>query len=54
MNEPADPPAINSGTFVIDIISGDVSKNPIHYYPYYVTGAVGAIIGVLLLVKKRS
>jgi hypothetical protein len=54
MNEPTDPPAINSGTFVIDIISGDVSQNPIHYYPYYVTGAVGAIIGVLLLVKKRS
>jgi len=54
MNEPTDPPAINSGTFIIDIISGDVSQNPIHYYPYYVTGAVGAIIGVLLLVKKRS
>ncbi len=54
MDELTDPPAINSGTFSIDIISGDVSKNPIHYYPYYVTGAVGALIGVLLIVKKRS
>ncbi|HXG74535.1 MAG TPA: hypothetical protein VNK44_06940 [Candidatus Nitrosotenuis sp.] len=54
MTDEADPPAINSGTFSVEILSGDVSKNPIHYYPFYVTGAVGAIIGILLILKKRS
>jgi hypothetical protein len=54
MNEPTDPPAVNSGSFSMEILSGDVSKNPIHYYPFYVTGVVGAIIGVLLVLKKRS
>ncbi len=54
MVEPTDPPAINSGSFDVEILSGDVSKNPIHYYPFYVTGVVGAIIGVLLILKKRS
>jgi hypothetical protein len=54
MDESTDPPAMNSGKISIEVLSGDVSKNPIHYYPFYVTGVVGAIIGVLLLVKKRS
>lgn len=54
MVEPTDPPAINSGNFDVEILSGDVSKNPLHYYPFYVTGVVGAIIGVLLILKKRS
>ncbi|MFN3654554.1 MAG: hypothetical protein ACK4TO_04415 [Candidatus Nitrosotenuis sp.] len=54
MTDETDPPAINSGSFNIEILSGDVSKNPIHYYPFYVTGAVGAIIGILLILKKRS
>jgi hypothetical protein len=54
MNEPTDPPAINSGTFTMDIMSGDASKNPFHYYPFFVAGGVGALIGVLLLTKRRS
>jgi hypothetical protein len=54
MADEADPPAINSGSFNFEILSGDVSKNPLHYYPYYVTGVVGAIIGALLILKKRS
>jgi hypothetical protein len=54
MDEQTDPPAINSGSLSIEVLSGDVSKNPIHYYPFYVTGVVGAIIGVLLVLKKRS
>lgn len=51
--EPTDPPAINSGAFTMEVLSGDVSQNPIHYYPFVVTGVVGAIIGVLLILKKR-
>jgi hypothetical protein len=54
MDQLTDPPAINSGSFSFEVLSGDVSKNPIHYYPFYVTGVVGAIIGVLLILKKRS
>jgi len=53
MNEKTDPPAINSGTFTIDIMSGDVSENPFHYYPFFVSGAVGAFIIALLVIKKR-
>jgi len=54
MQEKTDPPAINSGSLHIEVMSGDVSKNPFHYYPFYVTGAVGAIIVILLVLKKRS
>ena len=54
MVESTDPPAINSGKFTFDILSGDVSKNPLHYYPFYVSGAVAALVGILLLIKKRS
>lgn len=53
MNDRADPPAINSGTYTIDIMSGDVSKNPFHYYPFFVSGAVGAIIIALIVIKRR-
>lgn len=54
MMESTDPPAINSGTFTLDILSGDVSKNPFHYFPFYVSGAAAALVGILLLIKKRS
>jgi hypothetical protein len=54
MNEITDPPAINSGTFTFDVLSGDASKNPLHYYPFFVAGGVGALIGFLLLTKRRS
>lgn len=54
MVESTDPPAINSGKFTFEILSGDVSKNPLHYYPFYVSGAAVALVGILLLIKKRS
>jgi hypothetical protein len=54
MNERGDPPAINSGTFTVEVISGDTSRNPFHHYPFYVSVAVGAIIVALLVFKKRS
>lgn len=54
MEESTDPPAINSGKFTFEILSGDVSKNPFHYFPFYVSGAAAALVGVLLLIKKRS
>ncbi len=54
MMESTDPPAINSGKFTFEILSGDVSKNPFHYFPFYVSGAAAALVGILLLIKKRS
>lgn len=54
MMESTDPPAINSGTFSFEVLSGDVSKNPFHYFPFYVSGAAAALVGILLLIKKRS
>lgn len=54
MDDVSDPPAINSGTYTVEVLSGDISKNPIHYYPFYVAGGVGAIIAALLLTKRRS
>lgn len=54
MNEATDPPAINSGSFKMDVLSGDASKNPLHYYPFFVAGGVGALIIALLIIKKRS
>lgn len=50
----SDPPAINSGTYSVEILSGDISQNPLHYYPFFVAGGVGALIGALLLTKRRS
>lgn len=54
MMESTDPPAINSGKFTFEVLSGDVSKNPFHYFPFYVSGAAAALVGILLLIKKRS
>ncbi|MBI5697838.1 MAG: hypothetical protein HZC29_05005 [Thaumarchaeota archaeon] len=54
MDDTTDPPAINSGTYTIEILSGDISKNPFHYYPFFVAGSVGALILALLVIKKRS
>ena len=50
----SDPPAINSGTYSLEILSGDISQNPLHYYPFFVAGGIGALIGALLLTKRRS
>ncbi|MDC8437533.1 MAG: hypothetical protein LV468_00855 [Candidatus Nitrosotenuis sp.] len=54
MEEATDPPAMNSGKLTIEVMSGDISKNPFHYYPFVVSGSVGAIILILLVIKKRS
>ena len=54
LDSASDPPAINSGTYSVEVLSGDISQNPLHYYPFYVVGGIGALIGVLLLTKKRS
>jgi hypothetical protein len=48
-----DPPAVNSGSMIAEFLSGDPAKNVFALYPFVVAVAIFAIIGVLLLTKKR-
>jgi len=54
MESSTDPPAINSGNLKFELLSGDPGKSPFHLFPFYVTAAVAAIVGILFLTKKRS
>jgi len=45
MESSTDPPAINSGDLVVEFLSGDPAQNIFHFYPFYVTAAVGIIAG---------
>lgn len=49
-----DPPAINSGVYAVEFLSGDPSKNIFNLYPFVLAAAVGILVGVLFLTKKRS
>jgi len=54
MESPTDPPAVNSGSMIVEFISGDPAKNPFALFPFYVAAGVGILVGVLYLTKKRS
>lgn len=54
MESSTDPPAINSGSMILEFISGDPAKNPIAFFPFYIAAGVGILVGVLYLTKKRS
>ena len=54
MESPNDPPAVNSGSMILEFISGDPAKNPIAFFPFYIAAGIGILIGVLYLTKKRS
>ena len=54
MEGSTDPPAVNSGSMVIEILSGDPSKNALALFPFYIAAGIGVIVGVLFLTKKRS
>ena len=50
-----DPPAINSGSMIIEFLSGDPAKNTFALFPFYMAAGVGSIlIALLLLTKRRS
>ena len=49
-----DPPAVNSGSMIIEFLSGDPAKNAFALFPFYVAAGIGIIVGVLFLTKKRS
>lgn len=54
MESYSDPPAVNSGSIIIEFLSGDPAKNVFALFPFYVVGAVGLIAGILFLTKRRS
>jgi hypothetical protein len=54
MEGSTDPPAVSSGSMIIEFLSGDPAKNIFALYPFYMAAAVGVIIGILILTKKRS
>ena len=49
-----DPPAINSGSMIVEFLSGDPAKNTFALFPFYMAAGVGSIVIVLLLFTKRS
>jgi len=54
MEDSTDPPAVNSGSMVIEFLSGDPAKNVFALFPFYIAAGIGVIVGVLFLTKKRS
>ena len=49
-----DPPSVNSGSMIIEFLSGDPSKNIFALLPFYIAAGIGVIVGALFLTKKRS
>ena len=54
MESSTDPPAINSGSMLLDFLSGDPSQNIFAFFPFYVAAGIGVIVAVLFLTKNRS
>ena len=54
MESLTDPPAINSGKFILEFMSGDPSQNQLALFPFYLAGGVGVIVAILLVTKKRN
>ena len=54
MEGSTDPPAVSSGSVIIEILSGDPAKNAFALFPFYIAAGVGIIVGALFLTKKRS
>jgi hypothetical protein len=54
MQGSTDPPAINSGVMIIDILSGDPGKNMFAFFPFYVAAGIGLIGATLYFTKRRS
>ena len=54
MQGSTDPPAVDSGSVIIEFLSGDPSQNVMALFPFYLAAAIGILVGVLYLTKKRS
>ncbi|MGI9566109.1 MAG: hypothetical protein ACR2LL_03725 [Nitrosopumilus sp.] len=49
-----DPPSVNSGSLIVEFLSGDPTKNVLALFPFYIAAGVGVVVGLLFLTKKRS
>ena len=49
-----DPPSVNSGSLILDFLSGDPAQNIFAFFPFYVAAGVGIIVAVLFVTKKRT
>ena len=54
MEGSTDPPAVSSGSMIIEFLSGDPAKNIFALYPFYMAAAVGIIVAILFVTKKRT
>jgi len=54
MEGSTDPPAVNSGSMIVEFLSGDPSQNIMSFFPFYLVVGLGILVGILYLTKKRS
>jgi hypothetical protein len=54
MEGSTDPPAVNSGSMIVEFLSGDPAENIFALYPFFLAIGLFVIVGVLFLTKKRS
>jgi len=54
MEGSTDPPAVNSGSMIVEFLSGDPSENVFAFFPFYLAAGIGILVGALFLTKKRS
>jgi len=54
MEGSTDPPAVNSGSMIVEFLSGDPAENIFALYPFVLAVCLGAIVIVLIRTKKRS
>lgn len=54
MEGSGDPPAASDGLLRVEFMSGNPTENVFALFPFVVTAAVGVLVGVLYLSKRRS
>jgi len=54
MEGSTDPPAVNSGSMIVEFLSGDPAENIFALYPFFLAIVLFVIVGALILTKKRS
>ena len=54
MESSNDPPAVNSGSMIVEFLSGDPAENIMALFPFYLAVGIGILVGILYLTKKRS
>ena len=54
MDGSTDPPAVSSGSMIVEFLSGDPAKNLFALFPFGIAAGMGVIVGILFLTKKRK